>query len=307
MADREIVGLARSRPTREGAGVSLRRAFGFHDTHHYDPFLLLDDFRGERPEDYIAGFPWHPHRGIETITYMLEGSVEHGDSMGNAGIIGPGGVQWMTAGAGIIHQEMPKPGSEGRMGGFQLWANLPAARKMISPRYQEFPQEQIPSVDLSDGVHAVVVCGELGRVQGPVRQVEIAPGFFDVSIDAGKEAIIPTPPMHRVIAYVHGGSGIFDHSSDPRSWGIPNSGYTNITKERTLSEHHLIRFGTGNSIRVSALGTVPLQFLLIWGCPLGEPVAWGGPIVMNTREELDEAFRQLDAGTFLDQRESQDD
>ncbi len=283
MSIREVIGVSKSRPVTEGAGVHLRRAFGFGDTALYDPFLLLDDFRGDRPEDYLAGFPWHPHRGIETITYMLEGSVEHGDSIGNKGTIRAGEVQWMTAGRGIIHQEMPKPGPEGRMGGFQLWANLPATDKMIAPRYQEYGAAEFPCVSFADGVSAIIVCGTLGDVSGPVSNVQIAPLFLDVTVPAGARIRIPTPPQHNAFAYVFAGSGFFDD------------------KRETLQDNRsLIRFGPGKEVESTAAEGQALRFLFFAGKPLREPVAWGGPIVMNTREELETAFRQLDDKTFLD-------
>ncbi len=296
---REIIGIAHSRPTLEGAGVHLRRAFGFHDTALFDPFLLLDDFRGDRPEQFVAGFPWHPHRGIETITYMFEGSVEHGDSLGNRGTIRAGDVQWMTAGRGIIHQEMPKPDACGRMGGFQLWANLPADRKMIAPRYQEFGREALPRANLDGGAHAIVVCGRLGGVEGPVNAVAAAPGFFDIAAPAGRRIALPTPAEHNALAYVFVGRARFEEPCDPRRWEVRDDGYTARITEPWLGDHTLIRFGPGDEIRVET-GDAPVRFLLMTGRPLREPIAWGGPIVMNTREELETAFRQLDDGTFLD-------
>jgi hypothetical protein len=279
--------------------VQLRRAFGFHDTALFDPFLLLDDFRGDRPEQFIAGFPWHPHRGIETITYMLEGSVEHGDSLGNEGFIRPGEVQWMTAGRGIIHQEMPKPNDRGRMGGFQLWANLPAAKKMIPPRYQEFGRDDFPVAPLDGGARAVVVCGTLGGREGPVNSVAVAPGFFDVSAPAGSKFELATSPDHNAIAYVIDGRAYFDERRDPRAWEIRDDGYTRRSPDPMPGNHTLIRFGPGDAVRVETGPIDPVRFLLMTGRPLREPVAWGGPIVMNTREELQTAFRQLEDGTFL--------
>lgn len=299
MNAREVIGIGRSRPTLEGAGVHLRRAFGFHDTELFDPFLLLDDFRGDRPEQFLAGFPWHPHRGIETITYMLEGSVEHGDSLGNRGEIRPGEVQWMTAGRGIVHQEMPKPDGAGRMGGFQLWANLPAARKMIPPRYQEFGRDDFPIASLGGGAEAVVVCGRLFGAEGPVNAVAVSPGFFDVSIPPGLTAEIPTPQAHNAVAYVFEGRAFFDERRDPRGWEMRDDGYTGRVGEALLGNHSLIRFGSGRAIRVETPDDEGVRFLLMTGRRLGEPVAWGGPIVMNTREELQAAYRELEEGTFL--------
>jgi redox-sensitive bicupin YhaK (pirin superfamily) len=281
MNTRKIARHSESRPVLEGAGVKLRRAFGFHDTDRFDPFLLLDDFRGERPEDYTAGFPWHPHRGIETITYMLEGSVEHGDSLGNRGVIRSGEVQWMTAGGGIVHQEMPKPGENGRMGGFQLWANLPASQKMIAPRYQEYGRNDFPVVDIGNGAQARVICGRMGNAAGPVDAVAIAPGFFDIALPPGREVFLPFSKEQTVIVYVFEGEGFFETDT-----------------ETPFGNRTLIHFGEGDSIRAAATpGGV--RFLLITGIPIREPVAWGGPIVMNTQAELETAFRELDDGTFL--------
>lgn len=297
---REVIGVSRSRPVIEGAGVHLKRAFGFHDTGLHDPFLLLDDFRGDQPEQYLAGFPWHPHRGIETITYMLEGSVEHGDSIGNHGTIRAGEVQWMTAGRGIIHQEMPKPGPNGRMGGFQLWANLPAAAKMIAPRYQEFGADAFPRVAITGGATATVVCGRVGNVRGPVTDLAIAPVFLDITVPPGGTARLPTPPGHNVLAYVFQGTGYFDTRRNPAAWEIRQDGYTKRIREASLGDDMLIRFGPGDAIESETVGPTALRFLLIMGQPLNEPVAWGGPIVMNTRAELETAFRQLEEGSFLD-------
>jgi quercetin 2,3-dioxygenase len=282
MSKRCVIETTRSQPVMEGAGVHLHRAFGFQGTALYDPFLLLDDFRGDTPEQYLAGFPWHPHRGIETITYMLEGSVEHGDSMGNRGTVRAGEVQWMTAGRGIIHQEMPKPGPGGRMGGFQLWANLPAAHKMIAPRYQEFAAADFPHVELAGGGTAIVVCGTLADQQGPVTDVTIAPLFLDVAVPPGATVELPTPEHHTAMAYVYEGAGFFDAS-----------------RETALDNRTLVRFGPGSSAAITATDARTLRFLFIAGKPLKEPIAWGGPIVMNTREELALAFRQLEDKTFL--------
>lgn len=287
MTVRKIRQVTVSRPTMEGAGVKLRRAFGFGDTESTDPFLLLDDFRAERPEDYLAGFPWHPHRGIETITYMLEGAVEHGDSIGNGGVIEAGGVQWMTAGGGIVHQEMPKPGPGGRMGGFQLWANLPAASKMIPPRYQEYEGGQIPTAEPGAGVVAKVVCGRMGEVTGPVDSEVIDPGYFDVRMEAGARLVHPVAAGYTAMAYVHGGQVRFGEEGEPAG-------------DQTLVLLERGRFGDGDLPVVVTAGDGPARLLLMTGKPLREPVAWRGPIVMNTREQLRTAFRQLDEGTFLD-------
>jgi len=301
MTTREIIGIGKSRPTLEGAGVHLRRAFGFHDSDLFDPFLLLDDFRGDDPAQYTAGFPWHPHRGIETITYMLEGSVEHGDSLGNRGVIRPGEVQWMTAGRGILHQEMPKPDAKGRMGGFQLWANLPAAKKMIPPRYQEFGRGDFPEVELEGGARAIIVCGRLGGKTGPVDAVAIDPGFFDLSLPAGSRTVIPAPADHNAVAYIFEGSAYFDDRREPGSWELRDDGYTDRQNDALLGNHTLVRFGRGDAIAVETAAGEPVRFLLMTGLPLREPVAWGGPIVMNTRAELRQAFEALDNGTFLDE------
>lgn len=282
MSARRIRTVSRSTPTTEGAGVRLRRAFGFGNTEETDPFLLLDDFRNDRPENFRQGFPWHPHRGLETITYMIEGSVEHADSIGNSGAIHPGGVQWMTAGRGIIHQEMPKPDEAGRMGGFQLWANLPADSKMMAPRYQEFTGAQIPTAELAGGATAKVVCGEIGGVSGPVENVVIAPGYYDVSVPAGVTFTHDVPRGHRALAYVIAGAGRFEEAPDASA----------------LGNHSLILWEDGDAISVRA-GEDGVRFLLVTGHPLGEPVAWHGPIVMNTSEELRTAFAELQAGTFL--------
>jgi len=268
-----------ARETIEGAGVHLRRAFGHLQVPKLDPFLLLDDFRSENPAEFVAGFPWHPHRGIETVTYMLDGRVDHEDSLGNAGVIGPGDVQWMTAGGGIIHQEMPKA-VESRMGGFQLWVNLPASQKMMDPRYQEVQNARIPEVEVSKGIRARVVSGEAGGVRGPVRDIVVDPEFLDLRLEPGAVLEHPVKPGHRAFAYLVGGEGTFEEEG-----------------ERIDSEH-LVLFGDGSRVRVQA-GSRPLRFLLISGRPLGEPVAWWGPIVMNTRKELEVAVDEYHNGTFL--------
>ncbi len=300
MSIREVTAISVSKPVLEGAGVRLRRAFGFNDAWRYDPFLLLDDFRGDNPDDYIAGFPWHPHRGIETITYMLEGSVEHGDSIGNQGVIQAGQVQWMTAGGGVIHQEMPRPGPGGRMGGFQLWANLPAKSKMMSPRYQEYSAADFPVADLGDGATAIVICGDINDHSGPVSNVEIAPSFFVLSVPAGTTVRLPTPSGHNVLAYVFGGQGLFDLRRDPTAWEILRDGYTERLRHAHLGNRTLICFSDGEALHIEATGSATLQCLIMAGRPLREPIAWGGPIVMNTREELQTAFQQLEDKTFLD-------
>jgi redox-sensitive bicupin YhaK (pirin superfamily) len=276
--------VAHSQPTREGAGVQLRRAFGFGNTSDYDPFLLLDDFRNEKPDDYMRGFPWHPHRGIETITYVLAGSVEHADSMGNRGTIAAGDVQWMTAGRGIVHQEMPKGDPEGRMYGFQLWANLPAALKMTPPRYQEVKADDIPVVTDDDGTEARIVCGSFWGKKGPVTEVAIDPIYLDVSVPPGKQKTLPVETTRNAFAYVFAGGGKFGGASSP---------------DASADNRSLVLFDRGDEVTVQA-GPEGIRFLLISGKPLGEPVAWYGPIVMNTEAELRQAFEELEKGTFLE-------
>jgi len=284
MTVRTIARTSTSVPTLEGAGVHLHRAFGNREVPLFDPFLLLDDFRSETPEHYLKGFPWHPHRGIETITYVLKGDVEHGDSLGNKGDITGGDVQWMTAGSGIIHQEMPKGDKEGRMEGFQLWANLPASQKMMHPRYRDISAAQIPTVVLDGGVTVKVICGRIDYTAGPVTDVVIDPEYLDVTVPPRAVFRHPTPEGHTVFAYVHGGRGRFDEVS-----------------RELYGNRSLILYGKGESVSIIA-GDEELRFLLVSGRPLGEPVAWGGPIVMNTQEELQEAFDDYMNGTFIRQR-----
>jgi redox-sensitive bicupin YhaK (pirin superfamily) len=281
MISRKIKRVSTSIPTLEGAGVHLHRAFGNSDVPLFDPFLLFDDFRSDTPEHYTKGFPWHPHRGIETITYVLKGDVEHGDSMGNQGDIGSGDVQWMTAGSGIIHQEMPKGDSEGKMEGFQLWANLPAADKMMHPLYRDISAAQIPTVVLDSGATIKVICGQVGDVCGPVQNVMIEPEYLDVTLPANTNFIHSTPKSHTVFAYVHAGKGRFDEVASDM-----------------LGNRSLVLFEEGERVSVTA-GDKGLSFLLVAGTPLGEPVAWGGPIVMNTQEELQHAFDEFKNGTFI--------
>jgi len=288
----------KSKPTVEGAGVRLRRAFGFHEVPQLDPFLLLDDFHSENPDDYKRGFPWHPHRGIETITYVLDGDVEHGDSLGNRGVISPGDVQWMTAGSGIIHQEMPKGDRKGRMWGFQLWSNLPARHKMMDPRYREVKQTAIPHVKTPDGATVRVICGEVAGVQGPVREIVTDPEYLDVSMPAGRTFTHPTKAGHTVFAYVIEGEGYFDPGRDPFAREAVGENYFDMAPSCTCGEGTLVLYGPGNSIVVSTENR-PMRFLLVAGKPLKEPVAWYGPIVMNTKEELRTAFREYEQGTFV--------
>jgi len=298
MSIRPVKRLSEARPTVEGAGVRLRRAFGFGSTSETDPFLLLDDFRNDVPEDYLAGFPWHPHRGIETITYVLAGTVEHGDSLGNRGVIGPGDVQWMTAGRGILHQEMPKGDAAGRMHGFQLWANLPAALKMTAPRYQEIAAADIPEADDGRGVRARVVCGTLWGVTGPVEGVAADPVYLDVSVPPGVRATLPVPTDRNAFAYVFAGEGRFCNASGPLA--VPTEGvrWFDTAPPTEAQNRSLVLFDSGDEVSVQA-GDEGVRFLLASGRPLREPVAWYGPIVMNTQAELRQAFEELERGTFL--------
>ncbi|HYK90973.1 MAG TPA: pirin family protein [Acidobacteriota bacterium] len=301
MSIRPVKRLIKARPTLEGAGVHLRRAFGFGSTSDFDPFLLLDDFRNDVPEDYLAGFPWHPHRGIETITYVLAGTVEHGDSMGNSGTIGSGDVQWMTAGRGIIHQEMPKGDRAGRMHGFQLWANLPSSLKMMEPRYQEVKAADIPEVKDDDGTHVRVVCGTFWGVTGPVDQIAAEPIYLDVSVSPGKRKVLPVETSRRAFAYVFAGSGKFCNASGPLAVPTEGVGWAETAPPTGADNRSLVLFDSGENITVQA-GDDGIRFLLISGQPIQEPVAWYGPIVMNTQEQLRQAFEELERGTFLKPR-----
>jgi quercetin 2,3-dioxygenase len=298
MAIRRVKRLVKAKPTLEGAGVRLRRAFGFGTTADYDPFLLLDDFRGDRREDYIAGFPWHPHRGIETITYVLAGAVEHGDSMGNRGSIGAGDIQWMTAGRGIIHQEMPTGDEQGRMHGFQLWANLPSSLKMTAPRYQDVKAKDVPVARDDDGTEVRVVCGSYRGTRGPVDDVAAKPVYLDVSIPAGKRKTLPVETASHAFAYVFEGAGKFCNASAPLSVPTESAGWADTHPPAEADNRTLVLFDRGDEVEVQS-GEDGVRFLLVSGQPLEEPVAWYGPIVMNTQEELRHAFDQLDAGTFL--------
>lgn len=300
---RKVKKVSRSRPTVEGAGVHLKRVFGFGEAPAYDPFLLLDDFRIGEPEQYIQGFPWHPHRGIETITYILKGRVEHGDSLGNAGVIGPGDVQWMTAGSGIIHQEMPKGDDSGLMEGFQLWANLPAAHKMMDPRYRDVQCRQIPEVDVGKGVKIRIICGRVGDTEGPVRDIVTDPQVLDVTIPPETEYLHPTTPGHTVLAYVIGGRGWFCRERKPFTYPAAGLSYFDLERRSDTGNEELAIFEDGEEIFVAA-AEKPLRFLLLSGRPLGEPVAWYGPIVMNTQEELRLAFEEYRQGSFIKQRKA---
>ncbi len=298
MSLRPVKRLIQAKPTIEGAGVRLRRAFGFGDTGEFDPFLLLDDFRGDRPDDYLAGFPWHPHRGIETITYVLAGTVEHGDSMGNRGVIASGDVQWMTAGSGIIHQEMPKGDDGGRMHGFQLWANLPASLKMTKPGYQEIKAAEIPSVTDDDGTSARIVCGTFWGKRGPVKDVAADPIYLDISVPPNKRKTLPVETTRNAFAYVFAGSGKFCNASGPLPVPTESVGWAETRIAEEVENRSLVVFDRGDEVSVQA-GERGIRFLLVTGKPLHEPVAWYGPIVMNTQAELRQAFAEYQAGTFL--------
>ncbi len=296
---RHIRKVVRSRATIEGAGVHLRRAIGFGDPHLYDPFLLLDDFRSDVPAHYLRGFPWHPHRGIETITYVLRGDVEHGDSLGNKGVISAGDVQWMTAGSGIIHQEMPKGDPQGAMHGFQLWANLPAREKMMDPRYREVKSGQIPEAQDAGGARVKVVAGTVDGVKGPVQDVVTSPEYLDVTVPPGATFTRRIERGHTVFAYIIGGKGLFCGQGDPYSYEAEGVGYFDMEREPELGDGHLVLFGDGDEVTVSADEEEAVRFLLMSGKPLREPIAWHGPIVMNTQEELRIAYDELQRGTFI--------
>jgi len=298
MSMRPIKRHSRARPTVEGAGVQLHRAFGFGDPAEFDPFLLFDDFRSDRPADYMAGFPWHPHRGIETITYVLAGEVEHGDSLGNRDSIRAGDVQWMTAGRGIVHQEMPRGNTAGQMHGFQLWANLPSAQKMVAPRYQGIKSAEIPEIIDDDGTMARVICGDFMGKAGPVGGVAADATYVDISVPPLLEKKLRIEVSRHAFAYVFAGSGRFQHASDPRPVPTEDLRTEKITLSTDFGNRSLILFDRGDEITVRA-GEQGIRFLLITGKPLQEPVAWHGPIVMNTQSELQTAFAQLQDGTFL--------
>ena len=285
-------------PTREGAGVNLHRAFGFGDTDLTDPFLLFDDFRGDRESDYIAGFPWHPHRGIETVTYVLAGTVEHGDSLGNSGRLAEGSIQWMTAGSGIIHQEMPQGDERGRMHGFQLWANLPAGLKMTDPRYQDVPASEVALRSEDDGTIIRVLCGEFGGIHGPVDGIAAAPRYLDITVPAGRTKTFPMDLESRAFAYVFEGSGNFRGASGPQPVPYEAADDVIALKPVEVDNRSLVIFDSGDEVKVTA-GEEGLRFLLVSGRPIREPVAWYGPIVMNTQVQLEEAFREFQSGTFI--------
>lgn len=299
MSIRPISRAAAGRPTLEGAGVHLSRAFGFGDPAELDPFLLLDDFRNDEPEKYLKGFPWHPHRGIETITYVLAGDVEHGDSLGNKGVLGAGDVQWMTAGRGIMHQEMPKGDALGRMHGFQLWANLPAAEKMTAPRYQDVKSADIPEVTEDDGTKARIICGEFWGRRGPVDGVAADPRYVDISVPPNLSRRFRVEVDRHAFAYIFAGSGDFAYASKPVGVLVEKEIAGEEVHLRDMSgDRTLVVFDRGDEISVKA-GPEGVRFLLVSGKPLKEPVAWHGPIVMNTRAEIAQAVTELQNGTFI--------
>jgi len=301
MSLRPVKRVLKPKDTLEGAGVRLKRAFGFGNTEEFDPFLLFDDFRNERPEDFLKGFPWHPHRGIETITYVLAGSVDHGDSLGNKGSLGAGDVQWMTAGSGIMHQEMPKGDPTGRMHGFQLWANLPSSLKMTAPRYQDVTSDAIPEAVDDDGTRVRVVCGEFWGKTGPVDGVAASPQYLDVSVPPGVKKQLPIETTRHAFAYVFAGSGTFRDASQPRGVTTEVVGQGDTTVRSAVGDRSLVLFDSGDEIVVQA-GDEGIRFLLVSGQPIEEPVAWYGPIVMNTEEQLQQAYSELRAGTFIKHR-----
>ena len=298
MSIRPVKRIVSATPHTEGAGVRLRRAFGFGDTSELDPFLLFDDFRNDNPDDYRAGFPWHPHRGIETITYVLAGSVEHGDSLGNRGSLGAGDVQWMTAGSGIMHQEMPQGDPQGRMHGFQLWANLPASLKMTAPRYQDIAAADIPEVVDDDGTRVRVIVGDFWGKQGPVEGVAADPQYIDVSVPPGTRRRLKVDTTRHAFAYVFAGSGTFRDASDPQGVLTEATDGSDVVRRDEAGNRSLVLFDSGDEVVVQA-GDEGIRFLLVSGTPLEEPVAWYGPIVMNTQEQLRQALTELRAGTFI--------
>ena len=299
MSLRPVTQQRKAVPTMEGAGVKLHRAFGFQDPTELDPFLLFDDFRNDRPQDFLAGFPWHPHRGIETITYVLDGTVEHGDSLGNRGTLGAGDVQWMTAGSGILHQEMPKGSAAGKMHGFQLWANLPSSLKMTAPRYQDVKGTDIPEVIDDDGTRVKIIVGSFWGRTGPVDGIAADPQYLDIFVPPGLRKTFRVDTYRRAFAYVFQGAGAFADASQPTGVLLEKEVGGQEVNIRDLSGNRtLIRFGTGDEVTVQA-GPDGIRFLLISGAPLQEPVAWHGPIVMNTQAELQTAMRELRNGTFI--------
>lgn len=282
---RKIRKILQSQPTIEGAGVHLKRAFGYQELPELDPFLLLDDFHSSNPDEYIKGFPWHPHRGIETITYVLYGRVEHGDSMGNKGTISSGDIQWMTAGSGIIHQEMPKGQEDGLMWGFQLWANLPASHKMMDPRYQDIKSQQVPEITLDGGVKVKIICGEINGLKGPVQDIVIDPEYLDITVPSKSSFTHSVKRGHKAFAYVIEGEAYYDEDRDPNAFDM-------------VGPESLVVFDDGDEVVISTEDGA-VRALFVSGKPIGEPVAWHGPIVMNTQEELRIAFQEYEKGTFI--------
>jgi hypothetical protein len=301
MSLRAVKEVIQTKPTIEGAGVKLQRAFGFGKTKEFDPFLLLDDFRNENPEDYLAGFPWHPHRGIETITYVLAGSVEHGDSLGNKGKMTAGDVQWMTAGSGILHQEMPRGDDVGRMHGFQLWANLPSSLKMTNQRYQDIPSSAIPEITDDDGTRVRVIVGNFWGKKGPVEGVAADPNYLDISVPPGQRKRLKVETTRNAFAYVFAGSGTFRDASNPRAVLTESAVDPNAAPVYDVGNHSLVLFDRGDEIVVQA-GPEGIRFLLVSGKPIEEPVAWYGPIVMNTQEQIRQAIGELHTGGFIKHR-----
>lgn len=299
MSIRPVKQIIESKPAIEGAGVKLHRAFGFGDTADFDPFLLFDDFRNDRPADYLAGFPWHPHRGIETITYVLAGTVDHGDSLGNRGRLATGDVQWMTAGSGILHQEMPQGDPQGRMHGFQLWANLPSSLKMAPPRYQDIHAAEIPEITDDDGTRVRIVSGDFWGKRGPVEGIAADPRYLDVSIPPGRRKTLAVEMERHAFAYVFEGSASFRSASEP--FGVLTEKEVDgndVVIRETTGNRSLVLFDSGDEVTVQA-GEQGVRFLLVSGKPLKEPVAWYGPIVMNTKAELRQAVAELRDGTFI--------
>lgn len=299
MSFRPVKSTTQAIPTMEGAGVKLHRGFGFQNPDMFDPFLLFDDFRNEIPGDYAPGFPWHPHRGIETITYVLSGSVEHGDSLGNVGTLGAGDVQWMTAGSGIMHQEMPKGNASGQMHGFQLWANLPSDLKMTAPRYQDIQGKDIPEIIDDDGTRVKVIVGDFWGKRSPIDGIAADPQYLDIFVPAGVRKSFAIDTYRHAFAYIFDGAGQFVDASMPKGVLVEKEALGQELNIRDMSGNRtLVQFGTGDEISVQA-GPEGIRFLLISGAPIQEPIAWHGPIVMNTREELQQAIRELKNQTFI--------
>lgn len=299
MSFRPVLSKTKAVPTMEGAGVKLHRAFGFNNPDMFDPYLLFDDFRNESPEDYAKGFPWHPHRGIETITYVLTGNVTHKDSLGNTGTLGAGAVQWMTAGSGIMHQEMPQGNAQGQMHGFQLWANLPADLKMTSPRYQDIAGQELPEIIDDDGTQVRIIIGEFWGKRSPVDGIASDPQYLDIFVPAGVRKSFKVDTYRHAFAYIFDGTGQFVDAAIPKGVLTEKEVMGEEVNIRDMSgDRTLIQFGTGDEVTVQA-GPDGIRFLLISGAPLNEPIAWHGPIVMNTREELKQAVHELNNGTFI--------